>query len=90
MQNKNLQVPVLVLLGGVLVALSIIWYQGLDAPILFSFDIKDLAIGVVTIISIFLIIREFLTWYWKINRMVDLLEKIERNTSRQENQNSNK
>lgn len=38
-------------------------------------------IGLILIaLIIFLIIREFLTWYWKINRIVELLERIEENT----------
>ncbi len=28
----------------------------------------------------FIFIREILTWYWKINRIEELLEEIERNT----------
>lgn len=31
-------------------------------------------------VLLFLIIREILTWYWKLNRIVTLLEKIEKNT----------
>jgi hypothetical protein len=27
-----------------------------------------------------MVIREVVTWYWKINKIVDLLEKIEKNT----------
>lgn len=29
---------------------------------------------------IFIVIREFLTWYWKQTKIVSLLEKIEKNT----------
>ena len=29
-----------------------------------------------------LIVRELITWYWKINRIVKLLEKIDQNTSK--------
>lgn len=28
----------------------------------------------------FILIRELITWYWKINRIIELLEKIEENT----------
>jgi small-conductance mechanosensitive channel len=28
----------------------------------------------------FVLIRELITWYWKINRAIELLEKIEENT----------
>ena len=44
--------------------------------------------GFIVIMSIFFAIviwiglREVMTWYWKINRIVDLLEKIEKNTRR--------
>lgn len=31
-------------------------------------------------IIIFIIFREVLTWYWKLNKISDLLEKIEENT----------
>lgn len=32
--------------------------------------------------AFFLILREIVTWYWKINRIEELLEKIEKNTSK--------
>ena len=35
------------------------------------------------LILIFLLIREIFTWYWKINRIVELLEQIERNTHKE-------
>lgn len=31
-------------------------------------------------IGLFFILREAVTWYWKINRSIELLEKIEENT----------
>lgn len=36
-------------------------------------------IVVIVVISIFLLLREFWCWYWKINRRVDTLEKINMN-----------
>lgn len=33
---------------------------------------------------LFVFLRELITWYWKINRIVELLEKIEENTSHKE------
>ncbi|MEI6304912.1 MAG: hypothetical protein WCP09_02760 [Candidatus Taylorbacteria bacterium] len=33
----------------------------------------------------FMIIRELVTWYWKINRITDLLEQIEKNTKPKDN-----
>ena len=35
-------------------------------------------------IFIFFILREVITWYWKINKAIDLLEKIEKNTRKEE------
>jgi hypothetical protein len=32
---------------------------------------------------VFVAIRELLTWYWKINRIETLLERIERNTRKE-------
>ena len=32
---------------------------------------------VIVLLLVFAIFREFFTWYWKINRIVALLEKIE-------------
>jgi len=32
------------------------------------------------VLFIFLILREVLTWYWKINKIIVLLEQIEENT----------
>lgn len=32
---------------------------------------------------IFTLIRELITWYWKINRTIELLEKIEMNTRKE-------
>ena len=36
--------------------------------------------GVVFIISFFLLFRAVVLWYWKINKAIDILEKIEENT----------
>lgn len=32
---------------------------------------------------IFTLIRELITWYWKINRTIEFLEKIEMNTRKE-------
>lgn len=32
------------------------------------------------IVILFFLLREILTWYWKINKQIELLEKIEQNT----------
>lgn len=36
--------------------------------------------GVALLALVLLLIREIATWYWKINRVVELLERIEANT----------
>lgn len=38
------------------------------------------------IIILYFILRELRTWYWKINRQIELLEKIEKNTRPKNNQ----
>ena len=35
---------------------------------------------VIIVIALFLVLREFWCWYFKINRVIKLLEKIEENT----------
>ena len=37
-------------------------------------------IGIVLILVVFLILRMFWLWYWKIDKIVELLEKIDANT----------
>lgn len=41
--------------------------------------------GVLVVIIIFLLVREFWLWYWKINKIVSLLEEITRNTNKDSN-----
>jgi len=43
-------------------------------------DIKIIIIGGIGIIVSFLVCREIVTWYWKINKIIRLLGRIERNT----------
>jgi|GEM_PF-3852750 len=50
-------------------------------PSLPNISFADFVVYFLFAIVVFLIIREALTWYWKINRIVSLLEKIEENTS---------
>jgi hypothetical protein len=45
-----------------------------------SIDTFDFIIAVIGIIALFLLIREVLMWYWKINRILEKLEQIEENT----------
>ncbi|MFH1536493.1 MAG: hypothetical protein ABID45_00730 [Patescibacteria group bacterium] len=35
---------------------------------------------IVSLIILFILIRKIVTWYWKINEIVKLLNRIERNT----------
>jgi hypothetical protein len=37
----------------------------------------DAVIALVIVVVIFLVFRELVCWYWKINRMVELLESID-------------
>jgi hypothetical protein len=62
------------------------WSQGADAPAgnIMS-DIPTLLIAIFSIlILLFLLGRFVMLWYWKINKMVSLLEKIESNTNKDE------
>lgn len=57
----------------------------------FWYDFGPVAIVLVSIvigILIFLILREFWCWYWKINKTIVLLESIERKLSLQTNTES--
>lgn len=45
----------------------------------FGFDILMFLLVVVAV-AVALIVREIVTWYWKINQIVGLLERIEENT----------
>ena len=44
------------------------------------FTLQNVLITFVILIVVFLTLREFVTWYWKINKIVHLLEQIEENT----------
>lgn len=43
--------------------------------------------GLLVFIGIFLLLREFWCWYWKINERVNLLRKIEENTRKEVKEN---
>ncbi len=49
-----------------------------------GFDPIGILIFIGIIILLFLLFREILTWYWKINKIVSLLEDIKWNTEREE------
>jgi len=40
-------------------------------------NLLEIIIFFLALFIIWLLIREFLTWYWKINKIVSILEKIE-------------
>ena len=42
--------------------------------------IIGIIIGIIGMTVFFLVIREIVTWYWKINKIVRSLDKIEKNT----------
>lgn len=42
-----------------------------------SLGFAELLVGILIVLVVFLVFREFFCWYWKINRLVTLLEKIE-------------
>lgn len=46
-----------------------------------SNNLVIVAFSLLLLFLIFLLMREFLTWYWKINKIVNLLEDIKNNTS---------
>ena len=47
-----------------------------------------IVMAIVFALLIWLALREIMTWYWKINRIVDLLEKIEGHLRRDGEQNA--
>lgn len=56
-------------------------FQTLDS--LFGINSEQIIIWIFSLFLIFIIGREIITWYWKINKIVDLLEKIEKNTRKE-------
>ncbi|MDB5204855.1 MAG: hypothetical protein JWP09_883 [Candidatus Taylorbacteria bacterium] len=47
---------------------------------MFNNNLENILLVLSFIIFGFLALREIFTWYWKINRIIELLEKIEENT----------
>lgn len=47
-------------------------------------DFTDVTLGLVVIFILFIVIffvaREIMLWYWKVDKIVDLLEEIKKNT----------
>jgi len=48
-----------------------------------NMDTKIIIIGGIGIIALFLVCREIATWYWKINKIIRSLDRIERNTRKE-------
>ena len=46
-------------------------------------------IGISVIILLFIIFREIVTWYWKINEIVNLLKEIRNNTKKEQKAEEN-
>ena len=83
MQNKNLRNLLLILAVVAVGAIAFI-FRNITASE-FSQNLASMGwarslLFVIVGILFTLAIREIVTWYWKINRMVNLLEKIENNT----------
>ena len=57
-------------------------------PFISSFDFSSLMgrglIGLVIILVVFLILRIFALWYWRVNEIVDLLKEIRNNTKKEQ------
>lgn len=85
---KLVMYSLMLIAGGLFLLIAIILpiMQGhptfLDSFLPTEFGRTQVTPGVVIVILIifFLIIREIVTWYWKINKMVSLLEEIRDNT----------
>jgi len=45
-----------------------------------SDTILSTLVVLIIIIVLFVVLRELVTWYWKLNKIVELLEQIEENT----------
>lgn len=73
--------PFIVLAATAVIVAVIIYDQGEVNFQLPDFSLPGAVIaGFFLLIALFLIFREFALWYWKINRIVELLEQIEENT----------
>ncbi len=46
-------------------------------------NISTIIIDIIGIIIFFLVIREIVTWYWKINKIETTLKRIEKNTRKE-------
>lgn len=51
--------------------------------------IPDFVVLIIFTIAVFLVMRFLVLWYWKINEIVNLLEKIKNNTDPENNKNIN-
>lgn len=84
------QTTLYILFGGLLVSFIIIIYYKNYFNFLNPFNYFYInpslnpLIVILLAVCIFFMVREILTWYWKINKIVKLLEKIEENTNKKQ------
>lgn len=52
-----------------------------------SFNWADIIFYLFWAFLFFMVIREVLIWYWKLNKITDLSEKIEKNTNKNDSEN---
>lgn len=63
---------------GILVTLYIIFPTEINNFISGSLPQFRFLLGLLFVIAIFLALREFFCWYWKINKRIEILENIEK------------
>ena len=51
-----------------------------------QFNWAGFALSVIIVILVFLLVREIMLWYWKVNEIVELLKDIKANTSKDKNE----
>ena len=53
----------------------------MNIPLFGHVEVIDILLALGALFLFFLIVREFWTWYWKLNKIVSLLEDIKENTT---------
>lgn len=77
MQNNRLIIYSLIIAVGFIVVASILTNQG---QLSFGFFEAWRIYLIIFFIILFFAIRGIMLWYWKVNKAIELLDKIERNT----------
>ncbi|KKW19808.1 MAG: hypothetical protein A2131_00985 [Candidatus Sungbacteria bacterium GWC2_49_10] len=49
-------------------------------------DAMSLIVGIVIIIGLFFVLREFFLWYWRVSEIASILRRIEENTRKESGQ----